>query len=254
MNGDHQELERRVRERTAELAEANEALRAEVAERKRAEQAQRLAALEERNRIARDIHDTLAQTFTGILMQLEAATRFLDTRPEQTRSCIARAHELSREGLMEARRSITALHPEAARHGDLSAALARIAERMTAGTPVGADVQTHGVPYALPPERRVDLLRIGQEALTNALRHAQAGAVMISVTYEPHQVTLRVRDDGRGFDPRHPAGGDGLGLIGMRQRAERIGGRLAIASRPGGGAEVAVVVPIADAPVGTEEL
>jgi len=211
-----------------------------------AEQSRQTAVLEERNRMAREIHDTLAQAFTGIGMQLEAASRFLTTKPEQARSCIARAHELAHSGLAEARRSVWALQPEAAKYSDLFTALRRIAKQLTAETSIRAEVCTLGTPCPLPPDFGMNLLRIGQEALTNALRHAQAQVVEITITYDPHQIQLCVQDDGRGFDPQQQVNNDGFGLMGMQQRAHRLGGALTITSQPGSGTQVSVAVPIAE--------
>ncbi len=211
-----------------------------------AEQSRQTAVLEERNRMAREIHDTLAQAFTGIGMQLEAANRFLTTKPDQTRSCIARAHKLAYSGLAEARRSVWALQPEAAEYSDLPTALRRIVEQLTAETFMRAKVWVQGTPRPLPPDFGMNLLRIGQEALTNALRHAQAQVVNITITYEPHQIQLCVQDDGQGFDPQQQASHSGFGLMGMQQRAHRLGGTLTIISQPGSGTQVSAVVPIAE--------
>lgn len=212
-----------------------------------AEQSRQSAVLEERNRMAREIHDTLAQAFTGIGMQLEAASRFLTTKPDQVRSCIARAHKLTHAGLVEARRSVWALQPEAAEYSDLSTALRRIVEQLTAETVVRAAVCIQGTPRPLPPDFGMNLLRIGQEALTNALHHAQAQVVNLTITYEPDQVQLCVQDDGQGFDPlRQGSNGGGFGLMSMQQRTERLGGTLTITSKPGSGTQVRAVVPIAE--------
>lgn len=209
-----------------------------------AEEVKQSAVLEERNRIAREIHDTLAQAFTGIGMQLQAATRFLTTKPEQAQSCIARAHTLAHEGLAAARRSVWALQPEAAEYSDLSGALRRITEQITADTSVQAEVCVQGTPRALPPDVGLNLLRIAQEALTNALRYAQAHRIQVTIAYELDRVRLCVQDDGQGFDPQMQMGRGGFGLVGMRQRAEHLGGELTITSQPQGGTEVTVVTPI----------
>lgn len=206
-----------------------------------AEQSREAAILEERNRMALEIHDTLAQAFTGILMQLQAAKRFLATKPEQTSECIVRAQHLAREGLAEARRSIWYLRQDGTQSGDLLQILTRIVEQMTAGTSVQAEVCVQGTPFHLNAEVGMNLLRIAQESLTNALRHAQAQMIHISLSYESDRLQLRVRDDGQGFDWQHQ-GSSGFGLKGMRQRCDRIGAQLEINSNPGTGTEVTVVV------------
>jgi signal transduction histidine kinase len=204
------------------------------------------AVLEERNRMAREIHDTLAQGFTGIVVQLEAAEDTLTTEPDAAQAHLDRARALARDSLAEARRSVWALRPRALEGGDLAGALDLAAQALTAGTPTRAAVHVHGVPRPLPPDLAGHLLRIGQEALTNAVRHAAARQVAIDLTYDPAAVGLRVRDDGRGFDPAAPApaAGGGLGLPGMRERAAGMGGTLTLTSAPGAGTEVRVQVPV----------
>jgi signal transduction histidine kinase len=192
--------------------------------------------------MAREIHDTLAQSFTGILLQLGVAKRIVNQQPEEAWSLIERVSELAHEGLMEARRSVWALHPQASEYSELANALTRSLEQMTEHTPVCGSVCIQGTPRALPPDLGMNLLRIGQEALTNALRHAQAQTIWLELTFEADQVRLRVQDDGQGFDPQADSGG--FGLIGMRQRADRIGGQLTITSQPGQGTEVMVMIPI----------
>lgn len=236
------ERERAANERTAEALTQQATLAIELT--RLAEEVKQSAVLEERNRIAREIHDTLAQAFTGIGMQLQAATRFLTTKPEQAQSCIARAHTLAHEGLAAARRSVWALQPEAAEYSDLSGALGRITEQITADTSVQAEVCVQGTPRGLPPDVGLNLVRIAQEALTNALRYAQAHKIQVTIAYEPDRVQLCVQDDGQGFDPQLQMGRGGFGLVGMRQRAEHLGGELTITSQPQGGTEVTVLTPI----------
>ena len=208
-----------------------------------AKKAEAAAVAEERNRMAREIHDTLAQCFTGILMQLQAAGEFAGSKPDVASACVGRAEDLARDGLREARRSVTALRPEAAEYSDLAGVLTRLARRATADTPVPATVRLSGEAYLVPPDVGLNLMRIAQEALGNAQRYAEASRIRIEVEYEPHRVTLRVSDDGRGFDPAGPAEDAGFGLTGMRQRAERIGGEFTFTTAPGRGTEVLVRVP-----------
>lgn len=229
----------------AELAAENQALRTEIRRLTGlAEQSRQAAVLEERNRLAREIHDTLSQVFTGILLQLRLAQRVFLQRPEEAWGLVQRASELVQQGLDETRRSVWALQPEAPEYRDLVGTLSRAVECMAPETAAQMELHIQGTPRALPPDVGMNLLRIGQEALTNALRHGQAQIVWIGLAFDDDRVQLRIQDDGQGFHLARQAEGGGFGLIGMRQRAERLGGQLTIASQPGRGTEVAVSVPI----------
>ena len=172
--------------------------------------------------MAREIHDTLAQAFTGIVLQLGAAERLLTEEPGRGQEHLQNARDLAREGLAEARRSVQALRPQALEKEDLAGALAKMTEQLNAGQATRIEFRLHGVPRPLPPDVADHLLRIGQEALTNALRHAQAS----------------VEDDGRGFAMETPRQTEGSGLTGLRERAGIIGAELTVASRPGSGTRV----------------
>lgn len=150
---------------------------------------------------------------------------------------------MARESLAEARRSVRALRPQALEQNDLPAALARLAARVTAGALAHIVFHVHGTVRPLPVEVESDLLRITQEALTNACYHAQARNITIDLTYGGHQVQLHVQDDGQGFDVHGSAASNGFGLLSMRERAERIGGRFTLTSRLGKGTKVVVIVP-----------
>lgn len=201
-----------------------------------AEQTQQSAVLKERNRIAREIHDTLAQVLTGIVVQLQAAEDVYTRNPSDRQAHIATARQLAKQGLTEARRSVQALRPQALEGKDLTGALANLIEQMATGTAL----QTG---YFLSPDVESNLLRIAQEAFTNILKHAAASEVQIELVYDPGQVRLRVLDNGQGFDPNlMPT--QSYGLIGMRERTQSIGAELTIMSQPGAGTEVLVVVPI----------
>jgi signal transduction histidine kinase len=210
-----------------------------------AEQRRQAAVLEERNRLAREIHDTLAQGLTGIVVQLEAAEDALADAPADTRAHMAGARQLARASLAEARRSVRALRPQALTDSDLPTALPRLVEQVTAQTPLRAQVQVHGTPAPLPSEVENALLRISQEALINTVKHAQARTVQLALTFDTAAVRLRVTDDGQGFDPQQAATREGFGLVSMRERAERVGGRFTLTSRPPHGTTVMVVVPMA---------
>ncbi|MBE2200756.1 MAG: GAF domain-containing protein [Anaerolinea sp.] len=200
------------------------------------EQQGEMAVIAERNRIAREIHDTLAQGFTGILIQLEAMEDALDAEPAATRAHIARARALARASLSEARRSVWALRPQALDTQDLTTALHDMAQRLTAGSGVTAQVTVTGDARPLPAGIAAELLRIGQEAVNNALKHSGASAIAIELAFAPERLTLTVGDNGCGFDATAPRGG--FGLTSMRERAEQVGGRLTINSQRDAGTRV----------------
>ena len=205
-------------------------------------QAEAASILEERNRMAREIHDTLAQAFTGILVQVSAATQVLTDDLEATQAHLDMIDELARTGLAEARRSVTALRPQLLESGDLSSALHRLVTQMRSATDHVLAYEIQGTAYSLPAEVENNLLRIGQEALTNAIKYANAGEIRIELAYENAQCLLRVKDNGRGFGVVSVPLSGGFGLLGMSERAERIGAQLVIQSQPGQGTEIVVIV------------
>ena len=203
------------------------------------------AVLEERNRLACEIHDTLAQAFTGILIQLGVAQRIVKQQPEEAWNLITSVSELARQGLAEARRSVWALQPNALEYSDLASTLPHTITQMTSDTPLHGEIHIHGTPRSLPSDVGMNLLRITQEALNNTIRHAHAQNVFVELSFDAAWVRLCIQDDGQGFDLQYQQEGGGFGLIGMRQRVERIGGKLTLTSLPGRGTEVAVAAPIA---------
>ena len=204
------------------------------------------AVLTERTRIAREIHDNLAQEMLGISVQLEVVARTLPPEAEVARTHLDRVRLLVRHGIAEARRYVWDLRSQALENKDLSAALSETARRLTAETMVEIQVQVSGTFRPLPRLIEDNLLRIGQEAINNAVRHAEARHISVNLIFDSRRVRLSVRDDGRGFDTQ--ATGNGVsghfGLIGMRERAAQIGGTLSIHSGNGSGAEIVVDVPI----------
>lgn len=211
-----------------------------------AQQGREAAIAEERNRLAREIHDTLAQGITGIVMQLEAAEDTLPIDMQATHKHLVRARELARQSQLEARRSVWSLRPIALEEHDLPGALRLMAEQLAPGTAVTPDIMIFGTPYEFPPEVETELLRIGQEALTNALKHARATAVTIKLSYQRRELQLLVRDNGRGFDQRTVK--QGFGLISMRERAESIGAQLRVRTSRNVGTEVVCTVPRQSSP------
>ncbi len=211
----------------------------DISDRKRAEEA---SILEERNRMAREIHDTLAQSFTGILVQLGAASQVLNDDLEATQTHLEIIDELARIGLAEARRSVTALRPQLLEDGDLDSALHRLVTQMRSAADTALIYEITGPAYPLPAEVENNLLRIGQEALTNAIKYANANEIRVKLVYEATQCRLHIKDDGRGFGVGGIPVTGGFGLLGMSERAERIGAQLTIQSQPGQGTEIIVIV------------
>ncbi|MFJ7263236.1 sensor histidine kinase [Streptomyces globosus] len=228
----------RESERRRRLIEELIATRAELAAAERA-----AGTTAERERLAREIHDTLAQGLSSIQLLLRAAERALpggDPALAPALEHIGRARAAAQENLAEARRFVRALTPPDLERGSLAAAL----ERLCAAAP-HARFSLSGTPRALPTPYEVALLRIAQSALANVVRHAGAGRAEITLTFMDASVTLDVVDDGSGFDPAGaPRGDGGFGLPAMRARAESLGGLFTVESAPGQGTAVAVTLPL----------
>jgi signal transduction histidine kinase len=244
----------------AELAEANHRLEEMIAENTGLQaqlltQAREAGAGDERQRMAREIHDTIAQGLTGIVTQLEAAQQSGDDAERERR--IDNAKRLARDSLAEARRSVQALRPQALEDSKLPEALADEVARWSATCGVAGEVETTGEARALHPEVEVTLLRVAQEALANVAKHAGASRAGVTLSYMEDVVSLDVRDDGAGFAAaalaeesranghlagENPAAG-GFGLIAMRQRVSRLAGQLEIESEPGAGTAVSASLP-----------
>src|SRR5713226_5186647 len=207
-----------------------------------AEQGQRAAVFEERNRMARDIHDTLAQGFTGVIVQLEAAEDAVScgSRKDADKH-LHRAGELARRSLSEARRSVHALRPQALEEQNFWDALKGIIKNTTVGTALHATFAAQGKLPELPRPWQENLLHIGQEALTNTLKYAHARNFETRLSYKAKKLRLELRDNGNGFKvkDRH----DGVGLTGIRERVEQMGGELKITSSRGKGTKITVLLP-----------
>lgn len=207
------------------------------------EQARVLAVAEERNRMAREIHDTLAQGFTGIILQLEVAQSLLEGEEPAARERMLRAQELARTSLREARRSVWNLRPSSLQGRTLPEALRAHLTEWRGQTGIATDLGVAGGARPLAPETEDTLLRVAQEALNNIYKHARARRVELLLTFSPEAVQLRVDDDGSGFaGAGNPADGGGFGLVSMRERANRLGGTLTIESTPGEGTRVEVTI------------
>jgi signal transduction histidine kinase len=204
--------------------------------------AKNAAVLAERNRIGQEIHDGLAQAFTGILMQLGAVEE-VAMAPTVTQ-VVARIRDIAREGLQEARRSVLALKPSEARPGGLELALRQLAERSTLAGRVVCKFEGGATPTGLMPEHEHELLRIAQEAVSNALRHARPRTVVITLSLETSALSLSIADDGAGMHDRPELyAQQGFGLTNMRERAQAIGGEWTIESAPDQGTRVVVRIP-----------
>jgi signal transduction histidine kinase len=179
--------------------------------------------------MARDIHDTLAQGFTGVIVQLEAAadasSRGMDKESEKHRD---RASELARESLDEARVSLRALRPSVLEKNELCGALDGLFAKMTKSISLQAEFHCHGKKRSLPARWDEHLLRIAQESLSNSNRHSNARRFLADLYYDAAEIRLELRDDGGGFDValRH----EGFGLIGIQERVDEMGGTLVIRS------------------------
>ncbi len=210
-----------------------------------AEEGTRLARAEERARIAREIHDTLAQGLTAIGLDLEGALRHLESEPEQARQRLERALGMARESLEEARRSVMDLRAAPLAGKPLAEALAALGRSFTSETGVRIRVRSSGDP-GLSLRIESELYRVAQEALANVRRHARAAEVEMSLQASATEVRLSIRDDGRGLEPRAArAAGSSYGIRGMRERARLLGGNLRVVSRPGRGTTVTLTVPLA---------
>jgi signal transduction histidine kinase/PAS domain-containing protein len=206
--------------------------------------AQQSAILVERNRMARELHDTLAQTFTGIIMQLEATQQMItNTTSEPARKHLTHAGLLARQGLQEARRSVWSLRSEALNSHDLYMALLQMVQKMTEHTTLQTAVIVDGTPITLPSEIEDHLLRIGQESLTNALKYAQAQIIQIKLCFAIDAVELQILDDGQGFDPQQRR--HGFGITCIQERTHQMGGDFTLTSHIGHGTTVNVRIPLA---------
>jgi signal transduction histidine kinase len=283
-------LDARRRQALEELSMANHRLETTLAENAGLQQqlltqAREAGVQDERQRMAREIHDTLAQGLTGIITQLQAAEQAAD-EPAGWRRHFDAAARLARDSLSEARRSVEALRPESLETARLSEALGEVAGRWSSLHGVPVQVTTTGTARPMSPEAEFALLRTAQEALANVARHARATRVGVTLSYMEHQVALDVRDDGQGFDLKRlcaqaknakdaknastnghvtshanglvglgvsdglrPASAQdgGFGLVAMRQRIENLAGTLQVESEPGFGTGISACLPAAPA-------
>jgi two-component system, NarL family, sensor kinase len=210
-----------------------------------AKTARQSAVLEERNQLAAEIHDALAQSFTGISMQLGVAGEQLAAKKGDPLSQIQRANEIAKFGLAEARRSILSLRSSAIEESGLTATLQRLAEHSNIAGRLGCDFQTDNVPEeSLSPGIQHELLRFAQEAISNAVRHAKPTVVSVTLRWEPPNLILQVKDSGSGISSARLEKSKGFGLSNMRTRASQVDGKLDIQTVVGHGTTIVLTVPI----------
>jgi signal transduction histidine kinase len=225
------------------MAAARWRLQKQAAQRRMAE-AEFSAILSERNRVAREIHDTLAQGLGAISLHLGLVQKQLANAPIEVKRHLDLAYNVARASLADARHAIFGMRSQVLENGDLPAALEGILQQMTEGTNVTGHLSMDGRPRRLPPTTENALLRIGQEAITNAARHARPKQIHVQLEFAEKQVRLSVKDDGCGFDPgrSRPAAGN-FGLVGMRERAVQLHGELVVHSEFNVGTKITFTAP-----------
>jgi signal transduction histidine kinase len=206
------------------------------------EKIQHGGVLEERNRIARELHDTLEQELAAITMQLDLAVDRFRQAPQVAFRALDAARNMSRHSMIEARRSVWDLRCDLLEKGDLPSALDQIVRSLASEGKAEIHVEVSGTPIRLPGRIEMNLLRIGQEAAANAVKHGQATGIQIELQYGPESVILRVGDDGRGFNPDQAAAVGHFGMLDLRERAESLGSHLQIESAPGQGTHIEIEV------------
>lgn len=203
-----------------------------------------LGAAEERNRLAREIHDTLAQGLTAVALQLESADALLEgnATPERVQHAVQQALQLTRANLDEARRSVLDLRAAPLEGRSLAGALAALASNMSDEFGLPVTVRVTGGSRPLPVQVEAGLYRLAQEALQNVVQHARASRASVELVVTPDGLELTITDDGRGFDPAN-APRNRYGLIGMNERARLLGGQMRLQTEPGSGTRVSVHIP-----------
>jgi signal transduction histidine kinase len=232
----HDQLDERVKERTAEL-------KFQITARKESE-LQFKAVLAERTRLAQELHDTVEQTLSGIAMELDTARKLYEKTPQDAFAHLELSCDLMSRSQLEVRQSVWDLRRLVQEQFDISSALLENARQLIAGTNIHVDLHTKGQIRALSEVVEENFLRIGREAITNVIKHSQATAVDIQLEFEPQRVVLQFQDNGRGFIPQQAVGPDEghFGLLGMSERVKRLGGQFSLASAPGKGTTLRVEI------------
>jgi len=224
----------RAEQLLTELEDAHQRLRAYAA------QVEALAVAEERNRLAREIHDSLGHYLTAMTMQLQAAGKLIAQDPQRAAESIAKAEKMARESLAEVRRSVAALRASPVDTTTLSDAIGELVQNL-GESGIAATFTVEGQSQSLPIQTKTTLYRAAQEGLTNVRKHANASAVEVKLTYEPGQVTLTITDNGTGQRGQNY---EGFGLLGLRERVTQLSGLLEAGNDPNGGFRLYVAVPL----------
>ncbi len=234
----HDQLEERIIERTAQL-------KVEMTARKETE-LQFRAGLTERTRLAQELHDTLEQSMTGIALQMDMVANQFENNPVNASRHLKLARGLMRQSQVDLRRSVWGLRSRADEQFNLTSALTTSSRQITGDTGISIEVETLGEAHPLSEIVEENLLRIGQEAVTNVVKHSGPALVKIELHFNSHSVVLQINDNGKGFNPEGCVGPkDGhFGLLGIRERTERLGGQVSITSAPGAGTAIHVEIPI----------
>ena len=228
-------LRRRVEQRTGELRETMGQLQKET---------QVSATLAERHRVAGEIHDSVEQGLSAIIMQMDTAAKLVG-RPDEVGRHLDMARDMAGFSRAELHHAVWGLQSPLLENADLPTALKRVAQDVSAGNSIRADVEISGEVRSLPPTVEHHLLRAGQEAITNAVKHGHPSTIQVTLNYATDSVRLCVRDDGCGFDPQAASVGiSRFGLKGLHTRTKKINGSLTISSQPGKGASVEIIVPL----------
>lgn len=225
--------ERKAKE---ELAAAHEQLR------QYAQQAEDLAAAQERNRIAREIHDSLGHALTALNVQLQTGVKLLGRDPAKAQPFLEQAHQLGSTAMKEVRQSVSALRDDAQPEQPLEEAIASLVDNFRQGTGIATSANV-SISVPVPPNIVRIIYRIVQEALTNICKHAQASNVEIQVSTTANCVNLVIKDNGRGFNPEQP-NGSGFGLQSMQQRVAAVDGNFQLNTEPGMGCRIAIELPL----------
>ena len=238
----HDTLEWRVKERTMQLG-------IQITARKESD-LQSKAILSERTRLAKELHDTIEQTMTGVTLQLNAVAKLLQQSPETASHHLGLARSMVRTSRVDLRRSIWDLRSRELEQFDLPTALLISGNQIADGANIRIEVEKKGTVRPLPEVIEENILRVGQEAITNTVKHSGATRLTLELEFYAENVILAVKDNGNGFTPENCLGpGDGhFGLLGMSERAKRLSGKISITSAPGIGTTIRVEIPIEETP------
>jgi signal transduction histidine kinase len=209
-------------------------------QRAQAKENQQAAVIDERHRMARDVHDTLAQGFAGVVVQLQAAESAFKSRPEEALSHITRARHLAQSNLGEARKSVLSLTEQQVETAGLAESVQELVARLQAETQIRLELSIQGTPRRLDASIEENLLGIARQAIDNAIQHSHANEIRVELAFKKTGVRLQVTDDGRGFEPS--AVPRGFGLKSMKDRARHCGGKFELETKPGKGTRIAVAI------------